>query len=579
MTINLDLAAWGEPPATADEQSLGLFLQEVFNRLDEGQPPLDEVATRSTSPLWRRRRHMVDAMLLLYQCAASIHEYSFVEEAPAGRADPHATLGAGSFNPASAPEVLNAPTQVDDAPAAPGSALPDPFPGEFQVRRLLGEGAFGKVWLAEDVRLGRPVALKTLKVPAHSPQAARALAALEREARLMANLHHPNIVQVYAWRQDAQGENYLVLQYVPGRSFADRLREQARFDWRQAARYIVDVGEGLLQVHARGVIHRDIKLANILWDSEKDEALLTDFGLSRHLADVRSVAGTPWYMAQEAFDGKVTPSSDVYSLAVSLFHLITGQLPFPATTLKDLVQQVARGLPNPDPRCQGIPEPLERVLRQGLAARPEDRPALSSFVATLRGVLNQLLVDDLAPARPTPAQGAPVVLDLRVSRRADDGAYQPVAATRPPPDHLTRDLKKVPPRPEQVRLHTGDRIRIEAVADQPGYLAVFNVGPTGNLSLLHPELPGSAALAPAHHAVHVADVELAPPAGRERIVAVWSREPLHLPPGQLLSLMERGEVAASRPYRATRDMKRVKESVQQLAPGDWHAVVLELEHG
>jgi hypothetical protein len=149
----------------------------------------------------------------------------------------------------------------------------------------------------------------------------------------------------------------------------------------------------------------------------------------------------------------------------------------------------------------------------------------------------------------------------------------------------TRDMRKVPPLPERVRVRTGDRVRIEVVADHPGHFTVFNVGPTGNLNLLYPhalspdEIAG-APIMPANRPLHVLDVEMTPPAGCERLCAVWSRVPLLLDLGQLNNLVEKSGArrAASRPYVATRDMKRVQQEIQQLRPGDWHAVVLELDH-
>jgi eukaryotic-like serine/threonine-protein kinase len=119
------------------------------------------------------------------------------------------------------------------------------------------------------------------------------------------------------------------------------------------------VGEGLLEVHAQGIVHRDVKPANILWEPKKDEAILTDFGVGARLADPATVAGSLPYMAPEAYDGQVSPAHDVYSLASTLFHLVTGSLPFPGTRISDLKEQIARGLPDPDRRCAGLPEPLE----------------------------------------------------------------------------------------------------------------------------------------------------------------------------------------------------------------------------
>ncbi len=217
--------------------------------------------------------------------------------------------------------------ELIDSWATASYRLPDPFPGEFRLRRQLGAGTFGRVWLADDLKLGRPVALKTLKLPATATAGPAVLAALRAEAQHLAQLKHPNIVQVHAWRESG-GEYFLVLQFVAGGSLADRLQEVQRLDWQTAARHVADVGEGLVAAHARGIVHRDIKPANILWDVEHDEALLTDFGVAARLAEPGTIAGTPVFMAPEAFDGRLSPALDVYSLAATLFMLVTGEVPF-----------------------------------------------------------------------------------------------------------------------------------------------------------------------------------------------------------------------------------------------------------
>jgi hypothetical protein len=285
-------------------------------------------------------------------------------------------------------------------------------------------------------------------------------------------------------------------------------------------------------------------------------------------------------MAPDALDGQISPAIDVYSLAATLFHLVTGDAPFPGPQVSDLLRQIDAGLPDPDPRCAGLPEPLERLIRAGLAGDPQRRPSLQMFIATLRGTLNQLLADSLATSVPGAPPQPPVGLRLMVRREVRPGHYEPLATTHPQPGILTRDIKRVPPPPDWVRLGTGDRLQIEVVADRPGYVTVFNVGPTGVLNLLHPlDLSATSAVAvAAHQRVLVGDVELTPPTGRERLFAVWSKGPLPLGPQELQSLVEGGQIAGSRPYRATRDIKRVQQSMHQLRPGDWHAVVLELDH-
>jgi len=492
------------------------------------------------------------------------------------------------------------------------SSLTMPMVEGYNILGFLGSGGFSEVWLAEDLKLfRRPVALKMIKWRASQEKRQSALEALRHEAELLVSIHHPNLVQVFGW-VESERDPVLVLQYVLGGSLADRLAREGPLEWQTAARYVADVGEGLLALRAKGVVHRDVKPANILWDPEIDEALLTDLGVGARLGDVSDLAGTIPYMAPEAFDGKVSPALDVYGLAATLYNLVTGHKPFAGPTIADLILEVKRGLPEPDPRCAGLPEPLERIVRAGLAAEPENRPDLRPFVAGLRATLNQLLVDALTvstelhereptteqalgaeprhPAQPTTEPEphlAPVALHLIVSRQVSPNTFVPVAATRPRIEPVaTRDMKKVPPSPEQIRLQTGDRIRIEAVADRPGYFTVFNVGPTGNLNLLYPEESSAGAgltppIIPANRPLHVVDGGMMPPAGHERLIAVWTRQSLPLGLDQLHSLVEQrgGEYPASRPYIATRDMKRVQQSVQQLRLEDWHAVVLGLDHG
>src|SRR5262249_24411198 len=142
-------------------------------------------------------------------------------------------------------------------------------PGEFLLITLLGEGAFAKVWLADDLYLDRQVAVKALKVPTAVTN--HVSEAWHNEARLLASIRHPNVVQIHAVRR-CGADYYLILQYVPGGSLAARLQKKGPLPWPQAARYVADVGDALLHVHARGIVHRDVNPANILWDPERDEA-------------------------------------------------------------------------------------------------------------------------------------------------------------------------------------------------------------------------------------------------------------------------------------------------------------------
>lgn len=575
MSTNLDLAGWGEGPATPAEEALGTLLDKVLTKIERGQAVKPEALRGDRPELVERGQGLMRTLNLLYECADSVWENSRLEPGDDVRGP------SGNSTPSPPSIALLRPGKPEGKIEGPqvGMAvgLPDPFPGRFRILQVLGEGAFGKVLLAEDLDLGRRVALKTLRSPAISAGGPRVLDALRKEAQYLAKLDHPNIVRVHAWLE-SEGEYYLVLQFVDGGSLADRVKTNRVLAWQDAARYIADVGEALVAAHKHGVVHRDIKPDNILWDATRDEAILTDFGVSARLAEPGTVAGTPIYMAAEAFEGQVSPALDVYSLAATLYRLVTGELPFANAPVPNLVYQKLQGLPDPDPRCRAIPETLERVIRAGLEGKPRDRPSMHDFVTTLRGSLNRLLADVLVKPRVDARSKAPMKLRLLVSRHIEADIYEPVATTKPASRGASRDMKMVPRVPEQCSVRTGERVRIEVIADKVGYVTVFNIGPTGNLNLLYPDDP---TVAPTpiqeNRPLHVVDVEMMPPVGRERVFAVWSKEPLPLRLERLLSITERSG-GATRPYQSTRDMKRVQDSMRLLPQEVWHTEVLEINH-
>jgi serine/threonine-protein kinase len=449
--------------------------------------------------------------------------------------------------------------------------LPDPFPGEYRFVRKLGSGGYGTVWLAEDLGLGgRPVAIKTLRPSRDLKDADRALAALRHEAGLLGRIDHPNVTRVHTIRQ-MNGVHYLVMRYVPGGSLADRLRA-GPLPWVAATRYAADVGEGLAEVHRRGVIHRDVKPDNILWDQSADEAVLTDFGVAARLAEPGTAAGTTPYMAPEAISTAPAPALDVYALAASLFELAAGEVPFGRGEFAVVAARAELGLPSPEPRLAWVPDGIDRLIRAGLAADPTKRLPLVEFVAILRAALNRALTDSLTTG--------PARLQLTVRRFGPGGVQQPMALSVRPAVviKLWRNVERVPPDLPSVRLQTGDRVRIEVTADRPGYVTVFNVGPTGNLDLLCPAAPDRPGeRVEAGHATAVADAELTPPAGQERVFAVWTARPVALAATDLRAVAPEGTV--SRAYAATRDLQRLSSALARLPADERAAVVVELDHG
>jgi serine/threonine protein kinase len=454
-------------------------------------------------------------------------------------------------------ELSTVDTSLAPEPQAEEKAPPDPFPGEFRLRRRLGQGAFGVVWLADDLRLERAVALKVIH-PSRRP-GTEALTRLLAEARLLAAIDHPHVVRVHDYRQSADGAPWLVLQYVPGGSLADRVTAEGPLPWAAAARHLADVGAGLLELHRRGIVHRDIKPANLLWHPQRDEVLLTDLGISARLAAAGGAGGTPFYMPPEAFDGEVSPGQDVYGLAASLFWLTTGSVPFPGPGAARVQAQARAGLPDPDPRCAGLPPALEGILRAGLAADLARRPSLAVFVARLRASLNQLLADALLPTGPGP---------VRLLIRALAPGLQAGARLR--------DLRPLLPEPGRLDVHTGDQLHIEVELALPGYVTVFNVGPGGLLHLLHPLRPGPAVPLPAGRPVPVARIQVSPPAGSERLVAVWARLPMALGLDELLRVADGGAGGAD--ARATRGLMAVRRRLAELPPTDWSVDAVELNH-
>src|SRR5436305_3491205 len=257
--------------------------------------------------------------------------------------------------------------------------------GRYRLVASIGTGASGRVYAAWDVRLQRKVAVKVL----HAALADDAgfLRRFGAEAQLAASLHHPNIVAVYDWGEDdvsmgtpqAPGP-FMVLELLEGGSLRSILDRGDRLTLAQAAAVGRQVATGLDYAHARGLVHRDVKPANLLFD-EHGTARVADFGLARALAEASwtepagAVLGTARYAAPEQVRGLVDARSDVYSLALVLAEAVTGAVPFAAdTSLATLLARVERHLEAP-PELDALRPVLEHAGR----ARPASRfPAARS---------------------------------------------------------------------------------------------------------------------------------------------------------------------------------------------------------
>lgn len=256
--------------------------------------------------------------------------------------------------------------------------------GRYRLLEPLGRGAMSAVWEADDLELGRRVAVKTL-----SPSADRQR--FEREARAVAALSHANIVALYDYGE-SDGRPFMVLECLQGGSLEDRLGSGQPLPDAETRRIAADVAAGLAHAHERGLVHRDLKPANILFDVE-GRAKITDFGIARMrgtgtLTEAGTVLGTASYLSPEQATGAAAgPASDVYSFGVILFRLLTGRLPFAAKNAMELVRMHRDDAPPPVGELRAdAPADLAALtaasLAKDAAARPADGAAL---VAALRG--------------------------------------------------------------------------------------------------------------------------------------------------------------------------------------------------
>ncbi|MEX2177578.1 MAG: serine/threonine-protein kinase [Gemmatimonadaceae bacterium] len=283
-------------------------------------------------------------------------------------------ISATPADSAAPPEAATAPSAEDkEFRERLERALGD----DYRVGALIGQGGFGRVYAANDVRLHRAVAIKVIR-----PELAGARAFLDRfqkEGMALAKFRHPGIVPIYDIREH-EGLIYYVMPHIEGETLRAKMDKRAKLAPKEVQRILVELCDCLAATHRAGIVHRDIKPDNVILEGMLGKALLMDFGIAKSMLDFGGTAsgmimGTPTYMSPEQATGdtEVDHRSDLYSVGVLGYHMLTGRPPFEGGAHALIASHVADA-PQPIRRTNpSVPKALADLVEQCLAKAPEDR--------------------------------------------------------------------------------------------------------------------------------------------------------------------------------------------------------------
>src|ERR1051325_8737404 len=255
--------------------------------------------------------------------------------------------------------------------------------GRYSLDRELGRGGMGIVFLAREVRLDRLVAIKLL--PPERAADASIRERFLREARMAAQLSHPNIIPIHAVEETSDFV-YFVMSYIDGETLTQRVQKRGPLPPSEGARVLREIAWALAFAHERGVIHRDIKPDNILLESGSGRALVADFGIAAMQQDVSPegvVTGTPEFMSPEQAVGEALDArSDLYSVGATAFYMFSGRFPFEGRTPTEVIaQQIAQNAPAVASIGRPVPRKLASIIDRCLSKAPGDRPVNGQVLA------------------------------------------------------------------------------------------------------------------------------------------------------------------------------------------------------
>ncbi len=320
---------------------------------------------------------------------------------------------------------------------APGTTL-----GQYRVAEIVGTGGMATVYRAHHVALDRTVAIKVL--PARFLTAPSFVERFRQEARMVARLRHPYIMDVYDFGEGPGGLLYIVNEFMEGGTLAAQLGSPMRAE--VAARILGQIASGLDYAHSRGIIHRDLKPGNILFTGD-GEAVVADFGLAKilegtgGLTQAGTVLGTPEYMSPEQAMGKgLDRRTDVYSLGVMLYAMLTGSVPFHRDSpLATMVAHIQEPVPSPRERNSSLNEEVEQVLFNAMAKTPEERYRTAGELAAAFGAATgtETLPDSgFFAATPMPPSGLGPVAEPASGAPPPPSAFAlPSNPAAPPPSN------------------------------------------------------------------------------------------------------------------------------------------------